>query len=116
MATAIARIKELRVAPRKARLVANLIRGKKVAEARGILEFTLKKTAPALRKLLESAVANAEHAATEHKERIDTDEMVIRKIVVDEGRTTRRYRPAARGRATRIRKRTSQVELTISDE
>lgn len=116
MATAKASVMGLRIAPRKARLVANLIRGKKVVEARSILEFTLKKSAPVIGKVLESAVANAEFAANEKKERIDTDEMIVNFIVVNEGRTARRFRPAARGRATRIRKRTSQVALTITDE
>lgn len=115
MAEAIARARFLRISPRKARLVADLIRGKKVAEARDILQFTLKGAAPLLGKVLESAVANAESKAAENRERVDPDEMVIREILVDDGPTGRRFRAAARGRAVRVRKRTSHVKLIISD-
>jgi len=114
MATATAKLKNLPVSARKVRLVADLIRGKEVAEARDILQFTLKTSATPLRKLLDSAVANAEHAATERHERIDTDEMVISSVMVNEGRTLHRYQNAPRGRATRIRKRSSHVELVLT--
>ncbi len=113
MATAVAKLKNLQIAPRKVRLVADMIRGKKVAEARDILHFTVKGSALPLRKLLDSAVANAEHAATERHDRIDTDEMVVKTILVNEGRTLQRYQAAPRGRATRIRKRSSHVEITL---
>lgn len=116
MAEAIARLKEVRIAPRKVRLVADMIRGKKVAEARDILTYTLKGSAPALRKLLESAVANAEYAAGQTERRIDPDEMFVGRITVDGGRTYRRFRPAPRGRAVRVRKRTSHVELVLTDK
>lgn len=116
MAYAEAKLKRLSIAPRKVRLVADLIRGKKVAEARDILSYTLKGSSEPLRKLLDSAIANAEHAADNQNERVDTDEMYIAKIIVNEGRTLRRFQPAPRGRATRIRKRSSQVELTIADK
>ncbi len=116
MAQATARARTIRVAPRKARLVADLIRGKKVADARDILLYTQKLSAPVIRKILESAVANAEHAVAESRERIDTDEMVISTIVVNEGVTIKRFKPRARGRASAIRKRTSHIELTISDK
>ena len=68
-----------------------------------------------IRKVLESAVANAENIAAEGNERIDTDEMVVTHLLVNEGRTLSRFRPAPRGRANRIRKRTSQIELAIED-
>ena len=84
-AVAVARLRNLTVAPRKVRLVADLIRGKKVAEARGILNYTFKRSALPLRKLLDSAAANAEHKASEDGLRIDTEEMVITKVLVDEG-------------------------------
>jgi large subunit ribosomal protein L22 len=113
MAEAIARARHIRIAPRKVRLVADLIRGKKVHEARDILTFTPKGSAPVIRKVLDAAVANAESKASETRERIDTDEMVVSEIMVDEGRTARRYQPQPRGRATRIRKRSSHVMLTI---
>ena len=67
-------------------------------------------------KALESAVANAEHAAAEQNERIDTDEMIVRTIRVDEAETLKRFRPRARGSASQIRKRSSHLELIISDE
>lgn len=116
MASAIAKLKNLPVSARKARLVADLIRGKRVADARDILSFTVKNSALPIRKLLDSAVANAENAATEKHERIDTDEMIVKKIFVNEGRTLQRYQNAPRGRATRIRKRSSHVELLIADK
>ena len=87
MAQAIASVRMVRVAPRKARYVADLIRGKKVSEARDILLFTPKAASPIIRKVLESAVANAEFKAAETRDRIDTDEMVVSKILVNEGIT-----------------------------
>ena len=116
MASAVAKGKFLRIAPRKVRLVADLIRGKTVAEARDILHYTLKTSSSFLLKILESAVANAESAAAERRARIDTDEMVIDSIQVDGGPVLRRWSPQPRGRATRIRKRSSHVLLSITDE
>jgi len=116
MATAVAQGKYIGVAPRKARLVADQIRGKTVAEARDVLHYTVKLAAPLLSKVLESAVANAESAAAERRERIDTDEMIVRSVQIDGGPVTRRYRPQPRGRATRIRKRTSHISIMITDE
>lgn len=115
MATAKASVKETGLPPRKTRLVADLIRGKKVAEAREILLFTQRVSAPVIRKVLESAVANAENAAAEARERVDTDAMVITSIMVNEGRTLKRFIPVSRGRAMPRRKRSSHVELVISD-
>jgi large subunit ribosomal protein L22 len=115
MAQANASVRMVRVTPRKARYVADLIRGRKVAEARDILLFTPRAASPIIRKVLESAVANAENAAAEKRERIDTDEMVVSEILVNEGTTIKRFRPRARGRATSIRKRTSHISLIISD-
>ena len=116
MATAVARSRTIRIAPRKVRLVADLIRGKKVSEARDILLFTQKASAPILAKILDSAVANAENAASETKERLDSDEMIVASIQVGAGPTMKRFRAAPRGRAVQIRKRTSNVELVLSDE
>ncbi|PCJ56123.1 MAG: 50S ribosomal protein L22 [Candidatus Hydrogenedentota bacterium] len=115
MADAVARAKRVHIAPRKMRLVADLIRGKKVSEARDILFFTPKASSPIIRKILESAVANAENKASETNARIDTDEMVVSTIRVDEAETIKRFRAAARGRAVPIRKRQSNVELIISE-
>lgn len=115
MAEAIARGKFLRVAPRKMRLVADLIRGRKVAEARDILDYTPKAGAPLLRKILDSAVANAESKAAETRQRIDTDEYVISELLIDGGLTIKRVQPRARGRRNLIRKRTSHVRLVIAE-
>ncbi len=115
MATAKSSVKETGLPPRKVRLVANLIRGKKVAEAREILLYTTRVSAPVIRKVLESAVANAENTAAEARERIDTDEMIVTNIQVNEGRTLKRFMPVARGRAAPRRKRSSHIELVISD-
>ena len=115
MAQAIARAKFLRIAPRKLRLVADLVRGKKVADARSILQYTVKAGAPILGKVLASAVANAESKAAETRERIDTDDMVVSKLLVNEGLMFRRIQPRARGHRTMLRKRTSHIELIISE-
>ena len=116
MATAVSRARLVRIAPRKVRLVADLIRGKKVGEARDILTYTLKASAPIVRKVLESAVASVEDEASRTRTQVDTDEMRVSKILVNEGPTVRRYQPVSRGRAMRIRKRTSQIELVIQDD
>ncbi len=115
MAEAVARARSLRVAPRKMGLVAELVRGRTVKEAREILQFTQKAAAPKLRKVLESAVANAESKAAEHRQRIDTDEMVVTQLLVGPGFTMKRMQPRARSRRCMIRKRTSHVDLVISD-
>jgi large subunit ribosomal protein L22 len=115
MAVSKARAKYLRIAPRKVRLVADLIRGKTVAQARTILEYTVKRTAPMMRKLLDSAVANAESLASERRERIDTDDMIVDTVFVDSGPTVKRYLQQPRGRATRVRKRSSHITLSIKN-
>ena len=114
MATAHAKLTNLRISARKVRLVADTIRGKRVAEARDMLRFTVKGCAEPMRKLLESAAANADQAASEKRERLNTDDMVITKIMVNEGRTLNRFWSGPRGRAMRIRKRGSHIELTIA--
>jgi ribosomal protein L22 len=104
-----AQAKYVRHAPRKARLVVDHIRGKSVDEARAILTHTPRAAAVDVLKLLESAVANAEN-----NHELDADELVVRKVYVDEGPTLKRYRPRALGRATRIRKRTSHMTIQLS--
>jgi large subunit ribosomal protein L22 len=116
MAATKTRARFLRIAPRKARLVADLIRGKKVSEALTILDFTVKRSAPMLRKLLQSAVANVEVAAKERRERVDTDEMIVKDVYVDGGPTLKRFTQQPRGRATRVRKRTSHVTIAITTD
>jgi len=102
-------LRNVRVAPRKARLVANLVRGRDVPEAIEMLSFTQKKSAPILRKLIESAVANAEH----NDDVSDPDGMFIETVTVDEGPRLRRWRPRAQGRATRILKKTSHITVIL---
>lgn len=116
MIYAEAHLRHFPISPRKARLVANLIKGCTVAEARDILSFTLKRAAEPIHKLLMSAVANAEEKARKDKARIDSDEMKIVEIRVDPGRILRSYQPAPRGRACRIRHRHSHIHIVIAGE
>jgi ribosomal protein L22 len=99
----------VRTSPRKARLVCDHIRGKSVQEARAILAHTPRAVARDWSKLLESAVANAEH-----NHELVGDELRIHSVTADEGPTLKRFRPRAMGRATRIRKRTSHLTITLT--
>jgi large subunit ribosomal protein L22 len=99
----------VRIAPRKVRYVADQIRGKKVEEAIALLRFSPRGASEVLRKLVESAAANAENNFD-----LDPEEMEITRISVDEGPTMRRYRPRARGRATRIEKRTCHINVALT--
>jgi large subunit ribosomal protein L22 len=113
---ATAKLRTVRVSARKARLVANLVRGRDVSEALEILQFTRKKTAPLIKTLVESAVANAEYMASQASGKLDIDGLVIKQIFVDEGPTLRRFRPRARGMATRIRTRTSHITVVVGQD
>ena len=104
-----AQAKYVRTSARKARLVCDHIRGKDVAEARAILAYTPRAVARDWIKLLESAVANAEH----NHELVGEDLRIVA-VTADEGPTLKRYRPRAMGRATRIRKRTSHLTITLT--
>ncbi len=104
-----AKLRGASVSPQKARLVANLVRGRDVSEAIEILAFTQKKSAPLIRKLVESAVANAEQA----DDSVDVDELYVETILVDMGPRLRRFRPRAQGRATRILKHTSHITVVL---
>jgi len=103
--------KRLRITAQKARLVADTVRGKPVAEALDILAFSTKKGAGLVRKVLESAIANAEN-----NEGADVDELRVHRIFVDEGMTMKRTMPRAKGRADRISKRTAHITVTVSDQ
>jgi large subunit ribosomal protein L22 len=96
------------------RLVVDQIRGKNVNEALGLLKFSKKHAAKQIEKTLNSAVANAEYKAREENESIDVDTLYIKRIVVNEGPKLKRFMPAAQGRATPIRKRTSHVEIVLA--
>ena len=104
-----AQIRHLRVSAYKAREVLDLIRGLHVDDADGVLQFTDRAVAAEIRKVLASAVANAEH-----NDEVDPDELYVSACYADEGPTLKRWRPRARGRATRIRKRTCHVTLIVS--
>lgn len=104
-------LRHTRTTPQKARLVANLIRGKNVNDAMNILTYLQKRVANEFRKLLKSAIANAE----ENHKVLDVDDMVIKRVNVDEGVTWKRNMPRARGMATVIRKRTSHITLIIDE-
>jgi ribosomal protein L22 len=101
----------VRVAPRKARLVADQVRGLQIERARALLQFSPRGAAHDIRKLIESAAANAEN-----NHDLVADEMRVAEITVDEGPTLRRFRPRALGRATRINKRTSHIAVALSPE
>ncbi|HCG4536072.1 50S ribosomal protein L22 [Ureibacillus chungkukjangi] len=108
-AKAIART--VRIAPRKVRLVVDLIRGKQIGEAVAILRHTPKAASPVVEKVLKSAVANAEHNYD-----LDINNLVISEVFVDEGPTLKRFRPRAQGRASAINKRTSHITLVVSEK
>jgi large subunit ribosomal protein L22 len=108
-AKAVARY--VRITPRKARLVIDLIRGKSVEEAFAILRYTPRAASPIIEKVLASAVANAEH-----NHNMDTSRLVVKKAYVDEGPTMKRYMPRAMGRASRINKRTSHITVVVSEK
>src|SRR5690606_27899394 len=108
-AKAVART--VRIAPRKARLVVDLIRGKQVGEAVAILKHTPKAASPIVEKLLKSAVANAEHNYD-----MDVNNLLVSKVYVDEGPTMKRFRPRAQGRASQINKRTSHITIVVSEK
>ena len=108
-AKAIARY--VRISPRKVRQVVDLIRGKDVQEALAILQFTPKRATEPITKVLNSAVANAEHNYD-----MDTDSLFVKEVYVDEGPTLKRIRPRAMGRADQIRKRTSHITVVVSEK
>jgi len=106
-----AKLRFVRVTPRKAQLVADLIRGKGSEEALNILTFTKKAAAKIIIKLLKSAIANATQ-----KKNIDVDRLYIKKITVDQAPTMKRFQPRALGRATTIRKRTSHINIVLDEK
>jgi large subunit ribosomal protein L22 len=105
-----ARARFIRQSPYKVRRVLDLVRGLPVTEARHVLDFTNRRATEPIRKVLDSAVANASH-----NHALDADELFVVAAFADEGPTLKRYRPRARGRATRINKRTSHITIVVGD-
>ncbi|MDA9738704.1 50S ribosomal protein L22 [Pseudomonadota bacterium] len=103
-------LKGTRLSPQKAGLVADVIRGKNVDEAMSFLEFSKKKASMVIRKLLESAIANAEN-----NNNADIDKLLIKSIIVNQGMRLKRIKPRARGRADRITKPTCHIEIILTD-
>lgn len=103
--------KTVRIAPRKARLVVDLIRGKQIGEAVAILRHTPRAASTVVEKVLNSAVANAEH-----NYEMDAADLVVTQAYVDEGPTLKRFRPRAQGRASQINKRTSHITIVVSEK
>lgn len=103
--------KTVRIAPRKVRLVVDLIRGKQVGEAIATLRLTPKAASPVVEKLLNSAIANAEHNYD-----MDINNLVVSEVFVDEGPTMKRFRPRAQGRASQINKRTSHITIVVKEK
>lgn len=106
-----AKTRHIRISPRKLRLVSDLIRGEMVSTAMNTLKFTTKRGAKIMYKTLMSAVANAENRGT-----IDTDNLYVKKVWVDEGATMKRFMPRAQGRATVIRKRLSHLHMILEEK
>ena len=104
------RLKHARISPQKARLVADQIRDLPVEKALEVLTFSDKKAGAIVKKLVDSAIANAEH-----NEGADIDELKVSAVCVDAGPTMKRIRPRAKGRANRILKRTSHITVTVGD-
>ncbi|MGU3473834.1 50S ribosomal protein L22 [Paenibacillus sp. D51F] len=111
MAEAKAHANQVRIAPRKAQLVIDLIRGKQVGEAIAILRHTPRAASPIVEKLLNSAIANAEH-----NYQLDVNKLVVSQVFVNQGPTMKRFMPRAMGRASRINKRTSHITLVVSEK
>ena len=109
---ALATSKHIRISARKARIVADLIRGKSVYEALGILALTPKKASPILQKIMLSAAANVKFK-NDGETAMDNSSIVVKEIRIDEGPTMKRIRPRAQGRAFRILKRTSHVKIVV---
>jgi large subunit ribosomal protein L22 len=106
----VAVAKYIRMSPQKIRLVADLIRGKKVEDALNLLSFTPKASAPLISKVLKSAVANAGQ-----KKGVDVDTLIVKSILVDEGPTMKRFRARAMGRGTEILKRSSHLKIIVEE-
>lgn len=106
-----ARAKYIRIAPRKVRLVVDLIRGKRIGEALAILKFTPKVASPVIEKVLRSAIANAEN-----NHNMDVSRLYVKEIFADPGPTLKRFHPRAQGRAYSIMKRSSHITVVVAEK
>ena len=109
-----AQAKYVRCTPMKARRVVDVVRGKRAVEAVGMLRFAPQAAAVPVRKVLESAIANARFKAERDGERFDENDLFIIEAFADEGPTLKRFRPRAQGRAFRVRKRTSHITIEVT--
>ena len=114
--TVTARLKNFRVSPRKARLIADQIRGKGVEEALAILDLSTKRFSRPMAKLVRSALANAEEKNSREQAGIDIDNLVVHRITVDQGPSMWRIHARAQGRAAWIQRKTSHVQIVLSEE
>jgi large subunit ribosomal protein L22 len=114
MVASVAKLKNIRVTPQKARRVIEMVRGKHVEEALAILKFAPQGASTPIFKLVASAVANARVTADKENEAFNESELVIDKIFVDEGPTMKRFQPRAQGRAFQILKRTSHITVVLN--
>lgn len=108
-----AHLRQLRMSPRKVSVVVALVRGKPVGAALNLLKYTQRAAAVPVAKLIKSAVANASDLS---KGEVDVDQLYVKAISVDQGKTARRYLPRAMGRSTRINKKSSHVHVVLSDD
>ena len=111
---AIAKVRNIRITPQKARRVVNLIRGKQANEALGLLKFQPQAASEPIYKVVASAVANAKVKGESTGAIVDEDDLVISQAYVDEGVTLKRFRPRVQGRAFRINKRTSHITVVVA--
>ena len=111
--TAIAKVKDVPSSPRKMRLVADTVRGVEVNHALDLLKFSKKASSKVLETLLRSAIANWEAKNQDKTKELDNGNVIVKTIMVDEGRTLKRIRPCPRGRAGRIRKRSNHVTIIL---
>ena len=111
--TAIAKLNDVPTSPRKMRLVADTIRGKEVNHALDLLKFSKREASIRLEKLLRSAIANWEAKNPEKASELESGNVIVKTIMVDEGRTLKRIRPCPQGRAGRIRKRSNHVTIVL---
>jgi large subunit ribosomal protein L22 len=111
-----AKAKYMRVSPQKARLVLDMIKGRRVEEALNFLEFTNKRVAPLVHKLLRSAVENANYLSTEKGTDVDLDRLYVKSAIANEGPRMKRIRPAPMGRAYRYQRRIAHMEIVLAEK